>query len=141
MSQPNYPAIIRQLQEQITLIFCTTPKCVLIIQVGGGAGRMAASTEVAKPQVFDGTPSKVPGFVTACRLYIRMKMREAVVEEQIQWMLSYVQRGLADVWKENTLEDLEVGVLEYRTVGEFLIDIRKEFGRGDKEAVKAVELK
>jgi len=26
-----------------------------------------------------------------------MKMREAAVEEQIQWMLSYIQRGLADI--------------------------------------------
>jgi len=33
--------------------------------------------------VFDGTPSKVSGFVMACRLYIRMKMRGTAVEEQI----------------------------------------------------------
>ena len=56
----------------------------LIIQVGGGAERVAANTEIARLQVFDGTPSKVLGFVTVCRLYIRMRMREAVVEEQIQ---------------------------------------------------------
>jgi len=29
------------------------------------------------------------------------------VEEQIQWMLSYVQRGLADIWKENMLDVME----------------------------------
>jgi len=36
-----------------------------------------------------------------------------------------VQEGLADVWKENLLEDLEVRVLEYEIVGEFLADLRK----------------
>ena len=67
--------------------------------------------------------------------------KEAAVEEQIQWVLSYVQGGLADVWKENVLENLETGVLEYETVGEFWVDIKKEFGGGDKESVKIAELK
>jgi len=46
-----------------------------------------------------------------------------------------------DVWKENMLEDLEAGLLEYETAGEFLADIKKEFGGGDEELVKVVELK
>jgi len=70
-----------------------------------------------------------------------MKMREVAVEEQIQWVLSYMQGGSADVWKENILEDLEAGVLEYETVEEFLTDIRKEFRERDKELVKVAELK
>ena len=40
--------------------------------------------------MFNETSSKVSNFVTACKLYIRIKMREAVVEEQIQWVLLYV---------------------------------------------------
>ena len=48
---------------------------------------------------------------------------------------------MADVWKENILEDLEVRILEYETVGEFLMDIRKEFKGGDKESTKIAELK
>ena len=38
---------------------------------------------MAKLQVFDGTPEKVSDFVTACRLYIRTKIRRVVMEEQI----------------------------------------------------------
>ena len=57
--------------------------------------------------MFDRTSSKVLRFVMACKLYIRIKMREVAVEEQIQWVLSYVQGGLVDVWKKNILEDLE----------------------------------
>ena len=53
---------------------------------GGGA-------EVAKPQIFDGIIARVAGFITACKLYIRMRMREEIVEGQIQWILSYVQGG------------------------------------------------
>jgi len=55
--------------------------------------------------------------------------------------LSYVQEGSADIWKENVLEDLEEGILEYETVGEFFADIKKEFGGRDEEAVKAAELR
>ena len=47
----------------------------------------------------------------------------------------------ADVWKENILEDLERRLLEYETAGEFLADIKKEFGEGDKEMVKVAELR
>ena len=39
------------------------------------------------------------------------------------------------------LEDLEAGLLEYETAGEFLADIRKEFGEGDEELVKVAELR
>ena len=71
--------------------------------------------------MFDGTSAKVPGFVTACRLYIKIRMREVPLEEQVQWVLSYVQGGLADMWKENVLEELEVWELEFETLGEFVV--------------------
>ncbi len=45
-------------------------------------------------------------------------------------MLLYVQGGSVDIWEENILEDLEVRLLEYKTMGEFLMEIRKDFGEG-----------
>ena len=40
--------------------------------------------EVAKPPVFDREVGRVGKFITACKLYLRMKMRETTVEEQVQ---------------------------------------------------------
>ena len=71
--------------------------------VTSGAERGAAEVnrgyqmEVAKPAIFSGEAGKAGGFIIACRLYLRIKIREATVEEQVQWVLSYVQGGSADV--------------------------------------------
>ena len=46
--------------------------------------------EVAKPAIFSGEAGRVRGFITACRLYIKMRLRGNTVEEQVQWVLTYV---------------------------------------------------
>ena len=91
--------------------------------------------------MFNREVGEVSGFPTICRLYIRMRMRDMEVEEQVQWVLSYVQRGSVDIWKENIMEDLESGNLSYATVEEFLSDLKQEFSGGDGEMMKVAELK
>ena len=39
------------------------------------------------------------------------------------------------------LEELEAGELEFEIIGEFLAEIKKEFGEEEEELVKATELK
>ena len=118
----------------------------LLAAGGGGAGgeerRMTGpKIEVATPAIFNGEAGKVGGFVIMYRLYLRMKMREATVEEQVFWVLSHVQGGSVDVWKENVMEELELGEMEYETAEEFLTVLKKEFGGGEEEVVKVAELR
>ena len=54
---------------------------------------MGPHMEVAKLAIFNREAGKVGEFIITYRLYLRMKMREATVEEQVQWVLSYVQGG------------------------------------------------
>ena len=145
MSQHDLHAIICQQQEQLAAMQAQI-QALLAAGGGGGAGgekrRMTGpKVEVATPAIFNGEAGKVGGFVTACRLYLRMKMREATVEEQVFWVLSHIQGGSGDVWKENVMEELELGEMEYEMAEEFLTVLRKEFGGGEEEAVKAAELR
>ena len=64
----------------------------LLAAEGGGIGgaerrvmgsNMGPHIEVAKPAIFNGEVEKVGEFVTAYRLYLRMKMKEGTVEEQV----------------------------------------------------------
>ena len=122
-------------------------QALLAAQGGAGAGgaamgsNMGSHMEVAKPAIFNGEAGRVGGFITACRLYIKMKLRENTVEEQIQWVLTYVQGRSADVWKENVMEELEAGEVEYKSVEEFFTILKREFDAGEEESVKAAELR
>jgi len=136
MSQINLHEIICQQQEQLAAMQVQI-QALLVATGGAGSaerGAMGSNTgphmEVAKPAIFNREAGKVGGFVIACRLYLRMKMREATVEEQVQWILLYVQRESVDIWKENVMEELETGKIEYETVKEFLTSLKKEFGEG-----------
>ena len=119
-----------------------------LLAAQGGAGQGAATgsntgpqIEVAKQAIFSGETGKVGGFITACRLFVRMKLRGTSVEEQVQWVLSYVQGGSADVWKENVMEELEAGEVEFESIEELFTSLKKEFGGGEEESVKAAELR
>ena len=144
MSQYNLHAIIHQQQEQLAAM---QVQIQALLAAGGGEaggaerGTTGPKVEVAMPAIFNGEVGKVGGFVTMCRLYLRMKMRKATVEEQVFWVLSHVQGGSVDVWKENVLKELESGEMEYETAEEFLTALKKEFGGGEEEAVKAAELR
>jgi len=136
MSQINLHEIIRQQQEQLAAMQAQI-QALLVAQGGAGAGgavmgsNAGPSMEVAKPAIFNGEAGKVGGFITACKLYLKMKMRGISVEEQVQWMLLYVQGGSADMWKENIMEELESEEIEYETAEEFFTNLRKEFGGGE----------
>jgi len=87
MSQHDLYAIIRQQQEQLATI---QKQIQALIAGGAEAGKEAKGsntesyTEMAKPPVFNREAGKVGEFIIVCRLYLRMKMKEAMVEEQIQ---------------------------------------------------------
>ena len=57
------------------------------------------------------------------------------------WVLSHMQGGSVDVWKENVMEKLESGEIEYETAEELLTILKKEFGGGEEESVKTAELR
>ena len=45
------------------------------------------------------------------------------------------------MWKENIMEELEAGEVEFELVEEFFTCLKKEFGGGEEKSVKAVELR
>jgi len=103
MSEINLHKIIRQQQEQLAAM---QVQIQALLAATGGMGsaerevmgpNIGPHMEVAKLAIFNGEAEKVGGFVIACRLYLRMKMREATVEKQVQWVLSYIQGGSADI--------------------------------------------
>jgi len=96
---------------------------------------------VVKLSLFSEEASQVVEFVIACKLYIRIRMRDVEVEKQVYWILTYMQRELVDIWKENLLENIDIGKIQFKSVAGFLEKLKGKFGRGDDELNKVAKLK
>ena len=87
MSQLNLHEIIRQQQEQLAAMQAQIQALLAAqreAEQGGAVGSgLGSHLEMAKPAIFNGEVGKVEGFVTVCRSYLKMKMREGTVEEQV----------------------------------------------------------
>ncbi|KAF7762698.1 transcriptional regulator family: Zinc finger, CCHC-type [Agaricus bisporus var. burnettii] len=98
--------------------------------------------DVAKPKIFSGDGRELSGFITACKIYLSLKMAGRLQGDQITWILSYVQGGAAESWKENIMEMIENGEEEAPSVTEELFDsLRNNFGDADEESTAVGKLR
>jgi len=79
--------------------------------------------------------------VNVCCLYTEARLEGVNKKGKISWVLSYVQEGVAEVWKDNVLDEIEKGTLEVTTIKELFEKITEEFGEFDEESRKADELR
>ena len=75
MSQNKLHTIICQQQEQLAAMQVQIQALLAVVGIG--------NIEVAKPQLFNGTLSRVAGFVTGYKLYIINKLAGAIMETQV----------------------------------------------------------
>ena len=62
--------------------------------------------EIRLPQVFDGTSSRVLEFVEECRKYMERKIKKVKMGDKIYWVISYVQGGSTEEWKEKKVDEI-----------------------------------
>ena len=80
-------------------------------------------------------------FVNVAYLYIRMKITEEVATTQVAWVLSYVQEGIVEAWKDNLLDKLAKRESEVESVEQLFTKIRSNFGETSEEERKIEQLR
>jgi len=97
--------------------------------------------EVAKPSLFSGKIEKISMFINTAHLYLSMKIIKESKTIKMVWVLSYIQREVTEVWKDNLLDELSKGELEVETVEELFSKIRNKFGKTVEEERKIEQLR
>jgi len=82
----------------------------------------------------------VSTFINTARIYIGMKMTEEATTTQVAWVLSYVQGGVAEAWKDNLMDELAKGESEVESVEQLFTKIRNDFGEMSEEERKIEQL-
>jgi len=103
--------------------------------------QQGSRVEVVRPQVFSGRIEEVSAFINAACLYIRIKMTEEAAATQVAWVLSYIQEGIAEAWKDNLLDELAKGESEVELAEQLFTKIRNDFGETSEEKKKIEQLR
>ena len=97
--------------------------------------------EVAKPPLFSRKIEEVSAFINTTHLYLSMKMTEESEMTKIVWVLSYVQGGVTEAWKDNLLDKLSKEESEVEMAEELFGKIRNEFEETVEEEKKIEQLR
>jgi len=135
--EPSQAPAQQTREEQLLTMIATLQQQVntMLLQQQG------SRVEVAKPQMFNGKMEEVSTFINAAHLYIRMKMTEEAATTQVAWVLSYVQGGVAEAWKDNLLDELAKGESEVESAEQLFTKIRNDFGETSEEERKIEQLR
>ena len=94
--------------------------------------------EVAKPPIYRGKIEKVSAFINIAHLYLSIKMTEETKATKMAWVLFYIQEEVAEVWKDNLLDELSKGESGVEMVEELFKKIKNKF-RETREEDRTVE--
>jgi len=70
-----------------------------------------------------------------------MKITEKVEVTQVAWVLSYMQGGIAEAWKDNLLDELAKEESEVELAEQLFAKIRNDFGETSEEERKIEQLR
>ena len=102
MEQPTAPtSTLIQEEQLLILITGLQQQMATLLQQSGGV-----RVEVAKSPLFSRRMEEVSMFVNIAYLYLRIKMAKELGLTKMAWMLSYMQGGVAEAWKDNLLDEL-----------------------------------
>ena len=96
---------------------------------------------MAKPPTFTGKMEDMSAFINTSQLYLSMKMTGELKTTKMAWMLSYVQRGVVEAWKNNILDELSQGISEVSTATKLFAKMRNEFEKTAEEEKKTEQLR
>jgi len=139
---------ILQYMAQQSEVIATLQQQILTLQTAALATTATAPAlgtvplvEAAPPPKFSGERGQVVGFINACRLFIQMRMGQVGSRSRVSWVLSYVQGGVAEIWKDNVLDEITKGTSAVNTEEDLFTKIQQEFGEFDEESRKVDELR
>ena len=96
---------------------------------------------MAKSPLFSGKIKEVSMFINVAHLYLSMRITEELKMARMAWVLSYMQGGVAETWKDNLLDKLLKRELEIEMAEELFGKMRNKFGETVEKERKIEQLR